>query len=156
MGAGSTITEHVCLVEGCYTFTINDSYGDGICCATGSGSYTVSNQVLGTIATGGGYAYSESTDFCVNLHVAVPDLTGEEHIDVRPLDGDGTYQLSLDDPAGPARLAVFDAVGRQLLTRPEVPAPLNQLLDLRGFASGVYLVRVELDGHVLTAHLFRP
>ena len=24
-----------------YTFTINDSYGDGICCAYGSGSYTI-------------------------------------------------------------------------------------------------------------------
>ena len=28
--AGSTLTDHVCLNEGCYTFTMNDSYGDGI------------------------------------------------------------------------------------------------------------------------------
>ena len=29
----------VCVAPGCYTFTINDSFGDGICCAYGTGLY---------------------------------------------------------------------------------------------------------------------
>ena len=42
----------VCVAPGCYTFTINDSFGDGICCLTVTGLYTVSSQ--GTVlATGG-------------------------------------------------------------------------------------------------------
>ncbi len=46
-----------------YTFTINDSYGDGICCAYGSGSYSL---VAGstTIKTGGSFGASEATTFC--------------------------------------------------------------------------------------------
>jgi len=41
-----------------YTLTINDSYGDGICCGSGEGSYTVAynNEV---VATGGDYGKGE-------------------------------------------------------------------------------------------------
>ncbi|MEL6274599.1 MAG: S8 family serine peptidase, partial [Bacteroidota bacterium] len=61
---GSTITENICLVDDCYTFTINDSFGDGICCAYGTGSYTLSNG--GTVlASGGSFGSSEATDFCI-------------------------------------------------------------------------------------------
>ncbi|MEL6987333.1 MAG: S8 family serine peptidase, partial [Bacteroidota bacterium] len=61
---GSTITETICLADDCYTFTINDSYGDGICCSYGSGSYTLSNG--GTVlASGGSFGSSEATDFCI-------------------------------------------------------------------------------------------
>merc|ERR1712194_771582 len=40
-GSATTYTESTCVGGGSYTFTINDSYGDGICCAYGSGSYSV-------------------------------------------------------------------------------------------------------------------
>ncbi|MEL7163520.1 MAG: M12 family metallo-peptidase, partial [Bacteroidota bacterium] len=38
---GTTYTTEECLPDGCYTFTITDTYGDGICCRYGSGSYTI-------------------------------------------------------------------------------------------------------------------
>ncbi|MEL6864603.1 MAG: S8 family serine peptidase [Bacteroidota bacterium] len=61
---GSTITENICLVDNCYTFTIFDSYGDGICCTYGSGSYSLTNG--GTVlASGGVFGSSEATDFCI-------------------------------------------------------------------------------------------
>lgn len=52
-----------CLPDGCYTFTISDSYGDGICCQYGSGSYSVAGPD-GSIASGGQFTFSEATDFC--------------------------------------------------------------------------------------------
>ena len=60
---GSTITETFCLPDDCYTFTINDVYGDGMCCTYGSGSYTVTGPD-GEIKLGGSFAASEATDFC--------------------------------------------------------------------------------------------
>jgi hypothetical protein len=56
----------VCLADGCYDFTIFDSYGDGICCAYGSGSYTVTDDQSNTLASGGAFASSETTNFCVS------------------------------------------------------------------------------------------
>ena len=61
---GSTLTLTNCLADGCYDFTITDTYGDGICCAYGNGSYNVS---IGgsSVASGGSFASSETTNFCV-------------------------------------------------------------------------------------------
>lgn len=55
------------LDSGCYTFTIFDSYGDGICCDFGNGSYAVSCASSGTvIKSGGSFGSEESVFFCIN------------------------------------------------------------------------------------------
>ena len=61
---GSTLTEDLCLPDGCYDFIILDSYGDGICCAYGSGSYSLVSGGT-TLASGGSFGSSEVTNFCV-------------------------------------------------------------------------------------------
>lgn len=61
-GAGSTVTETFCLADDCYEFTINDSYGDGICCAYGSGSYSLTAGGS-TLASGGAFTSTETTAF---------------------------------------------------------------------------------------------
>ena len=54
------------LPPGDYTFTIYDSTGDGICCANGSGHYTLTNTTTSqVIADGGEFGPSESTPFTV-------------------------------------------------------------------------------------------
>ena len=65
---GSTVVENICLpADGCYDFVISDSYGDGICCSYGSGSYTLTDDSDGsTLASGGNFGSSETTNFCVN------------------------------------------------------------------------------------------
>ncbi len=62
---GSSLTLSECLPAGCYDFTIFDSYGDGICCSYGNGSYSVSSS-SGTLASGGSFGSSETTNFCVS------------------------------------------------------------------------------------------
>ncbi|GFH49885.1 hypothetical protein CTEN210_06361 [Chaetoceros tenuissimus] len=70
----STGESNIVLADGYYTFTIIDSYGDGICCAYGNGSYTL--QVGSTVVkTGGEFGSQESTPFriCNNVSpTAVP------------------------------------------------------------------------------------
>ncbi len=62
---GSTITKTFSsLAVGDYTFTITDAYGDGICCAYGNGSYTLSSDA-GVIFSGGSFGSSEATAFCI-------------------------------------------------------------------------------------------
>ncbi|SNT36744.1 Por secretion system C-terminal sorting domain-containing protein [Ekhidna lutea] len=61
---GSTVTENISLAAGCYDFVINDSYGDGICCSYGNGSYSLTDGGT-TLASGGAFGSSETTNFCV-------------------------------------------------------------------------------------------
>ena len=62
--SATTYTETACLEVGCYTLNVFDSFGDGICCAYGVGSYTV--NVDGTdVVTGGEFGTSTTENFCV-------------------------------------------------------------------------------------------
>ena len=62
--ANSAITESFDLeMNQCYTFTINDSYGDGICCSYGAGSYSIGSD--GVSFGGGDFGSSESVSFYI-------------------------------------------------------------------------------------------
>ncbi|MFM9004995.1 MAG: trypsin-like peptidase domain-containing protein, partial [Flavobacteriales bacterium] len=63
---GGTVNLDVCVAAGCYEFTIYDSYGDGICCTWGNGSYEVINPNGVVVATGGDFTDSEVTTICTN------------------------------------------------------------------------------------------
>ncbi|PKI17613.1 HNH endonuclease signature motif containing protein [Colwellia sp. 12G3] len=61
-GNSSNYNENFCLADGDYSFTINDSYGDGICCNFGNGSYDLS--LAGTaLISGSSFASTETKTF---------------------------------------------------------------------------------------------
>lgn len=61
---GSTLVVPLCLADGCYTLTFSDTYGDGMCCSYGNGSYTLGGPG-GTLASGGSFTSSQTSNFCV-------------------------------------------------------------------------------------------
>ncbi len=64
--AGATETAALCLADDCYDFIIYDSYGDGICCAWGNGSYELKEDATGNVvASGGQFGFQEITNFCL-------------------------------------------------------------------------------------------
>ncbi|MGY6561157.1 MAG: S8 family serine peptidase [Luteibaculaceae bacterium] len=61
---GSTANYTFCLPDGCYTININDSFGDGLCCAQGNGSFSIS--VNGNIfVTAAEFESLFTEEFCV-------------------------------------------------------------------------------------------
>ena len=57
----ATYTWNICVpTANCYTFTIFDSFGDGICCTWGNGSYSVTYGGA-IVASGGSFGFSETT-----------------------------------------------------------------------------------------------
>ncbi|MDA0732880.1 MAG: M12 family metallo-peptidase [Bacteroidetes bacterium] len=63
--SGTTYSSTVCVDNGCYDLTINDSYGDGICCGWGTGNYVITSQGA-TLVSGGEFASTETVNFCVS------------------------------------------------------------------------------------------
>lgn len=70
----TTYTFNWNLADDDYTFTINDSYGDGICCGYGNGSYSIDSG-SDNIVSGGAFGSSETTNFCVDNGGGGPDTT---------------------------------------------------------------------------------
>ena len=62
-GGSSIFTENVCVpTDSHLTFTIFDTYGDGICCGYGNGSYMITAGGF-TVASGGAFTSSETVSF---------------------------------------------------------------------------------------------
>jgi hypothetical protein len=65
-GTVGYVEQDLCVQSGqCYTFTINDSEGDGICCEFGTGNYSLGDAGGYSIWTGAAFAASEQVQFCV-------------------------------------------------------------------------------------------
>ena len=78
-------TEELCLPRNvCYDFTIYDSYGDGLCCSYGEGSYKVyvDHQL---IHSGGEFTYSETTSF--GEEECTPQPTPSPSVSLMPSEG---------------------------------------------------------------------
>lgn len=62
--ANSLITEELCLTDECFTFTINDSRNDGICCRFGDGFYSLTSSDGTVIFEGGRFSNEETLEIC--------------------------------------------------------------------------------------------
>ena len=95
-----TVEHSWCLTNGCYTFTVIDSYGDGMnganpeyACGL-NGDYTITdsngNSLASLIASDANFGESESNDFCVNSEVS-PSWNCINGDCSDPGDGSGQY-----------------------------------------------------------------
>jgi len=71
--SATTYSSTVCVDNGCYDLTINDSFGDGICCGYGTGNYVITSQGE-TLISGGEFASTETVNFCISG--GEPDVPG--------------------------------------------------------------------------------
>ena len=102
----TTISEVFDITEGDYTFTINDSYGDGICCSYGNGSYTLTDNDNTQIATGGAIGSSETTNFCISgTTITEPTAHCSEATNISASASQWKY-YTIDVPAGATNLKI--------------------------------------------------
>jgi hypothetical protein len=80
-GNNTTYNTTLCLPNGSYTFTINDTYGDGICCSYGNGSYSVKKGST-TLASGGQFASTENKTFNLGSTPPPPPAPACQTIDL--------------------------------------------------------------------------
>lgn len=145
---GSTLNLSECLTAGCYDFTISDSYGDGICCSYGNGSYTVSTSA-GTVASGSSFSSNETTNFCVsggNREESPAGLAAQSNFEGFNLFPNPTRSiLNVGFEAansGQTTVTVTDLAGKIMLRQDaDVAQGHNQItLKVRDLAQGTYLL----------------
>ena len=82
--SGTGYSQQTNLCSGCYTFTINDSYGDGICCGFGNGSFNVTAGGT-SVLSGGAFAFSTSGTFCLDPDpLVIPGCTDPDADNYNP------------------------------------------------------------------------
>jgi extracellular elastinolytic metalloproteinase len=157
--ANSTVTENFNLPAGCYDFSITDSYGDGICCTYGNGSYTLTNAGS-TLATGGAYGSGETKNVCVDGVSSVNSVStinsfsselGSFDIMVYPNPAKSEISFSLSG-AESVEFSIFDMTGRKV----KFGTVGNQgSVSLYNLSKGVYIVKAQSGEQVVTKKVIK-
>lgn len=145
-GNTNLITETVFLSNDCFTFTINDAYSDGICCAYGSGYYNIKNPANQVIATGGQYGATDTRDWNATFAVSVEDRLDEE-VTLYPNPNNGLFTLNLGSNFSDATtIAIHDLSGKQVYQT--VTGNQSVQINARDLASGMYMVKIQGESGV--------
>ncbi len=135
---GQSITETACLAPGCYTFTIYDSYGDGVSSGTiGSFSLTGNTTTYATL-TSANFGTQEAHNFCVAATSI--DETKEMRLNIIPNPSNGVFSLMFDE-ATEKSVRVFDALGRIVFEKKTIEQ--NFSIDLSAENKGVYFLETQ-------------
>jgi lysyl endopeptidase len=138
-GENSTDTETFFLGEGCYTFTIYDEFGDGICCGwAGNGSYSLTLDDGTVIIEGGAFGESESVNFALDDNLSMETYTLKASVRIYPNPSSGLFSI---DAESALHYRLYNALGQQVRAG-EITAGTGTL-SLADASSGVYLLAVQ-------------
>lgn len=144
------IVREFCLGEGCYEFTINDVFGDGICCTEGEGSYSITSQFNDHVTSNGEYGSGETRDFCI-VGVGLAENADADGLRLWPNPATTMLQLSWDlRSRTSASWQLLDLTGRVLRIGIIFCDGTPVEVDLGDRSSGTYLLRTSSEGRTVT------
>ncbi len=131
----------------CYTFTIHDKSGDGICCGTGLGSsgdgfYDIkSTNGLTVVTSGAKFASSQSYSFTTNtLGTATFETLNDIYLYPNPTKE--TINIVIPSNFGlPNSFTIYNSLG-QTISQKEVAKETDLTVNTSAFSNGVYFITV--------------
>jgi trimeric autotransporter adhesin len=147
---GSTLVVNVTLDNACYDLVMLDAYGDGMCCTYGAGSYSLKAGTT-VLASGGSFAASQTTAFCVGGAVlggySTSSVVSSEG--VRP-DGFNVYPNPTNGvlnvftgKMGAANYTIINAAGK--VWKAGSLSGNQETIDIQELKAGFYFLKVT-DG----------
>jgi len=137
--SNNTLYTKTIIVEtnGCYQFSIHDSYGDGICCAEGAGYYNVSSGEE-LLFTGGNFGTEESKGFGTpDVFLANDELHfAEAQIYPNP----ASTQINIENAAG-LTVTLFDVLGREVYRKDTIS--VNEQINVANLVVGTYMLKLS-------------
>lgn len=140
----------------CYTFTINDQYGDGINSGYGVGGYIIVDGLGDTIVNSDGkYTTSEVKKIGYGSFIGLEEVSTNEvsmTIYPNPAKDNATLDINLDQNSV-ASIKVIDLMGRNVidLGTKSMKAGQNTIeLNTSNLNNGMYFVKVASDNGVVT------
>ena len=139
----------------CYTFTILDIAGDGICCESGAGYYNIKTADDILITSGGEYADMESFTFSVNTTMGTGTAIAKSNdIKLFPNPSHNIINVAVPQAANmPETYIVYNNLG-QVVNTGTINSN-NQELDISGYDNGVYFIKLNGGGSTQTLQFIK-
>lgn len=141
----------------CYTFTIYDSYGDGICCQYGNGSYKLETTFGAVIAQGGQFADAETTGVVTDENVGIDESAAVVDLNFypNPVTSNGTLVFT-NVQSSEVTFEIVNTLGAKVISKDFgtlgagtqiIPVSVDNL------TTGMYLINVAVDGKTYTKRI---
>ncbi len=150
------VTETFDLTNGeCYTFTINDTFGDGINTNGGVGGYSLKDENNLIFSTGGTFLFSESKSFSINPSLGNNEFEIIENIYLYPNPTKEKLILKTSSEFGlPDRYAISNSLG-QFIIKNEVFKETDLVINTSLLPIGVYFITIEKGNHKKTLQFIK-
>jgi len=148
-------TEDITLPSlGCFTFNIADSYGDGICCAYGTGYYILKDEDGNEIISGGEFAEAYTEIFENDLVSGIAEISDLNALSIYPNPVENNVNVAFDLAKSiDTQVEIFNLLGERVFSQDMgVLAAGSQLItiDLSTVDNGVYFLAITSEGKVNT------
>lgn len=127
----------------CYTFTINDSYDDGICCGGGNGYYNIKLEDGVTIvASGDSFTTAEKKYFKTTSSLGIADFETSTDIYLYPNPTKETLNILVPNDFGlPTSYIIHNSLG-QTISKKKVSRETDLSINTSALSNGIYFVTV--------------
>ncbi|MGM5468975.1 M43 family zinc metalloprotease [Flavobacteriaceae bacterium LMO-SS05] len=133
----------------CYTFTISDSEGDGICCEYGNGYYELKTDNNTLITSGGGFSSSESTVMSTTA-LGVGDFFETNKVKLYPNPTTSDMTIGLFNPHNlPDGYTIYNMLGQKVMSK-MVSNPEDLTINTSIFSNGIYFIRLSKKNEART------
>lgn len=125
----------------CYIFSINDSYGDGICCDYGNGYYSLKTLENTLIAEGGAFESTENTSFLINNALGTLEYSFNE-INIYPNPVGDNLIINLNNSALPDKYTIVNSLG-QIINIKTIKNEQDLIIDVNYLSKGIYILNIS-------------
>jgi lysyl endopeptidase len=140
--------------DDCYTFSIFDAFGDGICCAWGTGSYNLQDENGNEIIAGGDFLDVESVLFKAQNPLSVDEFNLERLIGLYPNPVRDHLNISLDNVNESIDYQIFNTLG-QSVSKGRLAANSVHTIDMSQYQGGIYFVKLSTVSHSVTRKIIK-
>ena len=147
-GNTTLITQNWTLpADGCYTFTINDSFGDGVCCDWGTGYYEITaNGGAVTVISGGSFGTSETKRF-TNTVLSSGNFEALKNVFLYPNPTKNVLNIEIPNSISlDGSYEIYNTLG-QLIANHKISNQNDLTINVAGLSNGVYMLNLKLDGN---------
>lgn len=129
------------LAEDCYKFVLEDSYGDGICCQYGNGSYSLTLPNGEVIASGASFGDEAVVNFKVSGTLGISNLASNE-IAVYPNPTNDIINLEVNNNLGKYTYEIYSALGQKVKQGNGIG---NQKVNLKQYGKGTFVINIKTE-----------
>jgi hypothetical protein len=146
--AGSLYIDTVFLSNGCYSFNVFDSFGDGLCCFGGSGYFRVLKGGTATIiCNANDFGENFTRQAVIDFNVGIDDDPVGARAFLWPNPASERLGINLSVESDWLKARIFDLSGRTLLEVPRLIVNRHEAeVDVSGLPGGLYFIELTGSG----------